>query len=230
MKNTEFIKLLKSVNYNGNKLESGLIVDGSLYLSHTKITSIPNNLTVGGSLYLSYTKITSLPDNLTVGGSLNLRGTIFYGEDIKYNKLNDRTITDKYIYVDDILTVYNKVKKHKEYTIYITPFKNTSRAYVITNGKHYAHCKEIKQGILDIKFKEAERDLSKYRDLGLDHKMSYENAIIMYRVITGACSGGIQNFLDTHNLSQQKKYSVREVIELTKGQYGNVQLQEYFGL
>ena len=31
--------------------------------------------TVDGSLDLSDTPITSLPDNLTVGGSLNLRGT-----------------------------------------------------------------------------------------------------------------------------------------------------------
>ena len=38
---------------------------GSLNLSGTKITSLPDNLTVGGSLYLISTKITSLPDNLS---------------------------------------------------------------------------------------------------------------------------------------------------------------------
>ncbi|CAM7601313.1 hypothetical protein ESCOCK420M_19630 [Escherichia coli] len=45
---------------------------GSLYLSGTSITALPDNLTVGGSLYLSGTSITALPDNLTVGGSLYL--------------------------------------------------------------------------------------------------------------------------------------------------------------
>ncbi len=49
-------------------------VTGSLYLSGTQITALPDNLTVGGSLYLSGTQITALPDNLTVGGSLDLRG------------------------------------------------------------------------------------------------------------------------------------------------------------
>ena len=188
MENREFIKLLQAVNYDGSKLESGLVV----------------------------------------GGWLNVSGTALYDKKPKYNRLVNGTITDKYIYADNILTVYSKVRKHKEYTIYVTPFKNTSKAYVITNGNHYAHCKDIKDGILDIKFKEAERDLSKYRSLGLDHKMSYEEAVIMYRVITGACSGGTQHFLDTHELSKQKKYSVREIIELTKGQYGNDRLQEYF--
>ena len=54
---------------------SGLIVSGSLDLSGTKITSLPDNLTVGDWLDLSGTKITSLPDNLTVGGWLDLSGT-----------------------------------------------------------------------------------------------------------------------------------------------------------
>ena len=45
-------------------------VVGSLYLSNTNITSLPDNLSVGGSLDLSYTNITSLPDNLSVVGSI----------------------------------------------------------------------------------------------------------------------------------------------------------------
>ena len=41
---------------------------GSLDLSGTQITSLPDNLTVSGWLDLRGTQITSLPDNLTVGG------------------------------------------------------------------------------------------------------------------------------------------------------------------
>ena len=51
------------------------IKGGSLYLSGTGITQLPENLTVGGSLDLSGTGITQLPENLTVGGFLDLRGT-----------------------------------------------------------------------------------------------------------------------------------------------------------
>ena len=57
-------------------------VGGSLYLSNTKITSLPDNLEVRGDLDLGHTNITSLPNNLKVGGSLDL-----YGVDI--NSLPD---------------------------------------------------------------------------------------------------------------------------------------------
>ncbi len=56
-------------------LPDNLSVGGSLYLNNTPITSLPDNLTVGGGLYLSNTPITTLPDNLTVGGDLNLSNT-----------------------------------------------------------------------------------------------------------------------------------------------------------
>ncbi|MEZ5674316.1 MAG: hypothetical protein R3D81_03415 [Thalassovita sp.] len=48
---------------------------GSLDLSGTAITALPDGLSVGGGLYLSGTAITALPDGLSVGGSLDLRGT-----------------------------------------------------------------------------------------------------------------------------------------------------------
>jgi hypothetical protein len=55
-------------------LPEGLTVGGSLDLRGTAITSLPEGLTVGGSLYLGGTAITSLPEGLTVGGSLYLNG------------------------------------------------------------------------------------------------------------------------------------------------------------
>ena len=51
-------------------LPDNLKVTGNLDLSHTKIKSLPDNLNVGFDLYLSNTKITSLPANLTVGGKI----------------------------------------------------------------------------------------------------------------------------------------------------------------
>ena len=56
-------------------LPDGLQVGGGLDLINTKITSLPDNLSVGGYLNLAYNKLTSLPDNLKVGGALYLRET-----------------------------------------------------------------------------------------------------------------------------------------------------------
>ena len=62
-------------NTNITKLPEGLTVGGSLDLSNTNITKLPEGLTVGGSLDLRNTNITKLPERLTVGGGLDLRNT-----------------------------------------------------------------------------------------------------------------------------------------------------------
>jgi hypothetical protein len=56
-------------------LPEGLSVGGSLNLIGTAITTLPEGLSVGGSLYLSRSAITTLPEGLSVGGSLDLIGT-----------------------------------------------------------------------------------------------------------------------------------------------------------
>ena len=56
-------------------LPDNLTVHEDLYLSGTPITALPDNLKVSGDLDLSGTPITALPDNLKVGGNLNLTGT-----------------------------------------------------------------------------------------------------------------------------------------------------------
>ena len=49
----------------------------------------------------------------------------------------------------------------------------------------------------------------------------------MYRVITGACKFGTDKFVD--NLSGRKEtYTVRECIELTKGQYNAEVFASFF--
>ena len=55
-----------------NKFYDKIVVDGSLDLRRTQITSLPDNLHVVGDLDLEETPITSLGDNLSVGGDLYL--------------------------------------------------------------------------------------------------------------------------------------------------------------
>ena len=58
-----------------NKYYDKIVVDGSLDLRRTQITSLPDNLSVRGSLHLRETPITSLPDNLVVKGKIFIYGT-----------------------------------------------------------------------------------------------------------------------------------------------------------
>ena len=222
-------------------LPDNLTVGGGLDLSNTKITSLPDNLTVGGILYLSNTKITSLPDNLAVGGSLDLRGTLITslpdnlkvgGRIISYENLDHYTrlqngdyVEGKYLFADGILTHVKRAKKIGEYTFYVgkIPGKN-----VVFDGEYYAHCKTFSDGVRDIEFKRAsDRGAEQYRSLTLDSEVSKDEAITMYRVITGACQQGTESFVSSLR-DTKDRYTIREMISITQGQYGSRTFAEFF--
>ena len=196
----------------------------SLDLSGTSIQSLPDNLTVGGSLDLSGTSIQSLPDNLTVGGSLDLRGTSIKRK--KTNKLkNGDYVPARYIYADGILTHIKKRKKIGNFWFYVGKIKGEN---VVSDGTHYAHCNGIKEGIADIIFKTAtERGSERYKNLTLESEIKTEDAIAMYRIITGACKQGTQNFVDGIE-KLKESYTIKEIIEMTSGHYGAETFKNFF--
>ena len=68
-----------------------------------------------------------------------------------------------------------------------------------------------------------------YQNLSLDDELSYNDAIICYRLVTNACTPGIENFLETHLPKPHKeKYTIREIIELTKEEFGSYVFQDFF--
>ena len=211
-------------------LPDNLTVGGWLYLSGTQITSLPDNLTVGGSLDLSGTQITSLPDNLTVGGSLYLRGTQIAhpkNEAKKVNRLKDGDYkAGKYLYADEILTHIKKVKRQAGYIFYIGKIKGRN---VISDGVHYAHCDSFRDGIADLLFKAAEdRGAEQYKEMSLGTSMTVPELAVMYRIITGACQQGTQHFINSLG-ELKERYTIEEVNEMTKGQYGHEQFAKFFG-
>ena len=198
--------------------------NGNLDLSNTKITALPDNLTVGGGLDLSGTKITALPDNLTVGGGLYLSGTKITNRTVKRLR-HGEYVPGKYLYADGILTHIKKKKKIGEYTLFIGKIPNR---HVIFDGKHYAHCRNFRDGVADLLFKSAiDRGADQYKGISLDDSFTVEELKTMYRIITGACQQGTQAFVD--GLKERKeRYTIREAIELTKGQYNAEKFKEFF--
>ena len=206
------------------ELPDNLTVGGSLYLRDTKITALPDNLTVGGNLYLSGTEITALPDNLTVGGNLYLKGTKITNPTVKKLCQGDY-VPGKYLYADGILTHVKKKKKIGEYTLFIGKIPNRN---VIFDGKHYAHCRNFRDGVGDLLFKSAaDRGADQYRGISLDDSFTVEELKTMYRVITGACKAGTEFFVNSLK-DLKDEYTGREAIEMTKGQYGAERFQAFF--
>ena len=197
-----------------------------------EFTKLPDNLTVGGSLYLSgCTGIQALPDNLTVGGSLDLSGCTGIQdkrkERRKVNELrNGDYVAGRYIFCDNMLTHVKKVKQVGAYTLYIgkIPGKN-----VVSDGTNYAHCDKLRDGIADLAFKAAaDRGADQYKGLSLDTELTVAEAVTMYRIITGACRQGSESFVNSLG-ELKEKYTIRECIKITKGQYNAAKFAEFFG-
>ena len=198
--------------------------DGRLDLSGTKITALPDNLTVGGGLDLRDTGITALPDNLTVGGGLYLSGTKITNPTVKRLR-HGEYVSGKYLYADGILTHIKKKKKIGEYTFFVGKIPGYN---VVFDGKHYAHCRNFRDGVADLLFKSAvDRGADQYRGISLDDSFTVEELKRMYRVITGACEAGTEYFVNSLK-DLKDKYTVREVIEMTDGQYGAEQFRVFF--
>ena len=211
-------------------IPENLTVGGSLDLRGTGITSLPDNLTVGGDLYLDGTGITSLPENLTVGGWLGL--------DLSNTQITDtskvnRNATDiytwrnnKYIKCDG---VFSRVLSHKGNVWKVQSIGKDDTMYIVTDGNgRYAHGKTIKAAKADLIYKISNRDKSKYESLTLDSTVTFEEAIEMYRVITGACAAGTKNFVENRLREKKAKYTIAEIIELTKGEYQADVFAEFF--
>ena len=203
--------------------------DLDLFMRHN-ITALPDNLTVGGSLYLRGTGITALPDNLTVGGSLDLSGTGITDtrkERRKVKKLQDGAmVPGKYIYCDGILTHLKKIKQVGAYTLYIgkIPGKN-----VVSDGTNFAHCDKLRDGIADLAYKAAaDRGADQYKGMSLDTELTVAEAVTMYRIITGACRQGSESFVNSLG-ELKERYTIRECIQITKGQYNAAKFAEFFG-
>lgn len=182
----------------------------------------------GGWLDLRGTGITSLPDGLTVGGWLDLHGTgITDTTNVKHLKNGDY-VRGRYLYADDILTHVKSKKKVDIYTVYVGKIPGRN---VVFDGKHYAHCDKIRDGISDLLFKSAkDRGADQYKGLSLDTELTVDEAVAMYRIITGACRQGSQQFVDSLGDKLKEKYTIRECIDLTKGQYNAERFQEFFGM
>lgn len=66
-----------------------------------------------------------------------------------------------------------------------------------------------------------------YEDLSLDSVVTKEDAIKMYRAITGACEAGTKHFVG--GLKKLKpRYTIAEIIELTEGQFGATDFKNFF--
>ena len=189
-------------------------VTGSLYInSNAELSALQS---VGGYLYINSNAELSAPNT-----KFNVKGTKELA--LKFNF--ECFLKMGFLFADNILA---KIigKKKNVYKIQICG--QTKVSYCIEVDGVFSHGETIKQAKESLIYKISDRDTSKYDNYTLDTVVTFEEAIKMYRTITGACEGGTKHFVENVLQDKRKKYTVKEVIELTKGQYNNDRLQEFF--
>ena len=181
---------------------------------------------INGSLDLR--SLTSIPEgfNPTVGGSLYLSSNV----KANYKKLPSGYLLSwqdgKYLLVDGIFT---EVISHKGNVYHVRKIASKDIFYLVTDGNgKWSHGETLKEAKSDLMFKISDRTKDDYKNLKLKDSLSFEDAIMCYRVITGACSFGTKDFVTNRLLKKQKKYTISEIIKVTKGEWGNNAFSDFF--
>ena len=100
------------------------------------------------------------------------------------------------------------------------------KVYVAKKGKFYAHGKTIKQAVNDVNFKYLQENFD-LNEIVSEIKTKKTISVNEYRLLTGACSVGVQNFIEENNI-KESELPLNKVIEITKGYWGNSKLLELF--
>ena len=236
-------------NTNITKLSDNLVVHNSIFLCNTQIEELPKGLIVGSWLNLCNTKLRDY-------SNLHKVCSRFIINKGKYEKIKDSLVKHEISYDDgdvifftfepnykgayifenengkfiDVDGIFGKIIEQKGNVYHIRLGNRKYITYLVTDGEgHWSHGGNLECAKDDLIFKITDRNKSDYENLTLDSELSFEDAIMCYRVITGACSFGTRDFIE-HRLGENKKakYTIKEIIELTEGEYGNTTFKNFF--
>ena len=131
-----------------------------------------------------------------------------------------------FLFADGILARILNIKNNNIFKIQIVG--KTEISYAIRQGNIFSHGATLKQARDSFIYKINNRDTSAYENMTLDTILTKKEAITMYMVITGACEFGTKHFIETILKTDKNKAKIAEIIEITKGQYNNNLLVEFF--
>ena len=217
------------------KLRDNLVLN-SLTIHNTPLENLPKNLIIFTYLAMSRNHFTTVPNDCLIGGvfcnegfnderySLNYFGYYYLKDEIVHiNHPSGR----EFLHVDNLLS---EVIEKNGNVYHVRNGLNLPITYVVTDGnKHWAHGYTLEEANQDLHYKMSLRDKSEYEKLTLDSELTFDEAVACYRVITGACKVGTQVFAEKCLPEPRKeKYTIKEMIELTKNEYGGKEFREFF--
>ncbi len=203
-------------------------VGGSLDLE--SLTSIPEgfNPTVGG--YLDLRSLTSIPEgfNPTVGGSLYLESLTSIPDHLRNPKRPTEPLTwqnGKFVLIDGILS---EVINHRGGVWRTKRIHSSDVEYIVTDGTRYSHGATLQEAKEDLAYKIVDHNSDRFKGVDIDLPMTFSEAVECYRVITGACAAGVRGFVKSIGHDTSHGATIRQMIEMTKGQYGASTFASFF--
>lgn len=132
------------------------------------------------------------------------------------------------IIADNILSEIIYTRKGKGCIVYkVKNHGSEKETYLIFRDGIFSHGETVKKAKEGLIYKISDRDTSKYENYTKETIVSIEEAIKMYRAITGACEEGTRYFVENHK-NLPKKATIEEVIKITEGQYNHESLVKFF--
>ena len=104
--------------------------------------------------------------------------------------------------------------------------KNTDGdiVYLLSDGDISAHGKTIKSAREELAFKKMSKDVDQFKGMNQSLEKTPKEWCVIYRAITGACSYGVEQFLNSQELKD--KYTLKEILTQTEGQYGHEKFKD----
>ena len=230
------------------ELPDNFVAHSYINIDNTPIKELPKGFIIGHKLYLDDAKLKDC-------SNLHKVCSEFRVSKEKYYEIKD-TLAKYYIeYFDDVAdivfepnykgaylfenengryiksdNIFGKIVEQKGNVYHIKTYYSDSIIYLVTDGLgRWSHGKTLEEAKDDLLYKISKRKKSNYKNLSLDSELSFEEAIVCYRVITGACSFGTRDFIE-NRLGENKKevYTIKEIIKITKGEYGDRIFRSFF--
>ena len=241
----DFIEILAEKNIPYEIRDQSIIVEGEhVYLR--SLTTLPDDVVFnnGGGVYLS--SLTTLPEGVVFnnGGYVDLSSLTTLPDDVVFNNgggvyldsLENQTVKYqgkkiKIRYIDGYTMIIKSSKKVNDYIIMYAEYFRGAKAdkrtcYIAERGGLYAHGENIQQAMSDcnIKYMQENCDVS-----DIVEKIKKKGIVTVedYRLITGACAFGCQQFLKEKGITETEK-PLNEVLDLVKDAYGGERFRKLF--
>ena len=126
--------------------------------------------------------------------------------------------------------VFSEIISHKRGVYKVKMLNKSEVFYIVTDGEgRWSHGETLKDAKDDLMYKISNRNKSDYEGLTKDSILTFEESVVCYRVITGACQFGVKDFIINRlNGNKKEYYTISEISEVTKGEYGNNNFNEFF--